>query len=298
MEFVDSIRIHFDDDKLALMNFCLAFIMFGVALDIKLRDFRQIFSTPRPILVGLSSQLLLLPLLTIALILIWDPYVSIALGLVMVAACPGGNVSNFAVHLSRGNTALSVSMTSLVTLGAVIITPANFSIWSSMVEGSAEILKDIRVDFFRMAGIVVKLILIPLIIGMVIGYRFPKITAKIRRPVKYLSMAIFAGFILFAILANWDNIKNYLYIVFFIVIVHNLLALAAGFYYAKLWRLPFPDAKAISMETGIQNSGLGLIIIFNFFADLGGMALVAAWWGIWDMISSLGLALYWSRRKG
>ena len=293
---IDAIRINFSSDTLVLMNFCLAFIMFGVALDMKLADFRKVVEYPKAILVGLSSQLILLPLLTLALILAWQPHPSMALGLVMVAACPGGNISNFAVHLSRGNTALSVSMTSIVTIGAIVTTPLYFLILSNIFPGTRELMQHISVNAGDMFMIIIQLILIPLVLGMVINHRFPKFTARVRRVIRIASILIFAAFILFALLANYSNILEYLHLVFLLVIVHNILAMLAGYWYARLFGLNRADAKAICMETGIQNSGLGLVLIFNFFSTLGGMMLVAAFWGVWDLISSFLLSLYWNKK--
>ena len=297
MEYIDQIKINFEGNKLVLMNLCLAFVMFGIALDLSLKDFRRVLEFPKAVAVGLSSQLILLPLATFILVILWQPHITIALGLILIAACPGGNISNFAVHIAKGNTALSVTMTSVVTLGAVVLTPLNFHLWAGWFPGSAELLRDIHLDFWKMAAIVVKLILIPLVIGMVTAHYLPKWVQAARKPVKILSMVIFMAFIVFAILANLDNIRKYIYLVFWIVILHNLLALVIGYNYARLWGLHEKDRRAITMETGIQNGGLGLILIFNFFGGLGGMALVAAWWGIWDIFSSLALAFWWSKRK-
>lgn len=296
MHWIDQIQINFEGDKMLLMNICLAFVMFGIALDMSLKDFRRVFEFPRAVAVGLSSQLILLPLLTFVLVLIWQPHISIALGLILIAACPGGNISNFAVHLARGNTALSVSLTSIVTLGAVILTPTNFHLWAGWYPEADSLLKNINLDFWRLASIVVKLILIPLFLGMGFAAWQPDITLRIQKPIRLLSLVIFAAFIVFALMANIENISQYLHLVLWIVIIHNLLALAAGYWYARAWGLEEKDRRAISMETGIQNGGLGLILIFNFFGGLGGMALAAAWWGIWDIFSSLALAWWWKRR--
>ncbi|MDX1476770.1 MAG: bile acid:sodium symporter family protein [Saprospiraceae bacterium] len=296
MENIDAIRIHLSQDNLSILNLCLAFIMFGVALDMRISDFKRIAEYPRAVAIGLTSQLLLLPLFTVALIKVWGPYPSIALGLIMIAACPGGNISNFAVHLGRGNAALSVTMTSVVTLGAIVLTPLSFALWSRLVPETRPLLREISVDALSMVRIIVQLILIPLVIGMLTNYRFPALTRRIRRTVRSLSIVLFMAFIIFAIVSNLDNIVKYLHLVFLLVIVHNLGALAIGYYFAKGARLPVGDCKAISMETGIQNAGLGLILIFNFFGNLGGMMLVAAFWGVWDLVSSFALAVYWNRK--
>lgn len=293
---IDSIRINFSTESLWLMNICLGFLMFGVALDMKIADFRRVIEFPKSVLVGLISQLLLLPILTLILILLWNPHPSVALGLIMVAACPGGNISNFATHLGRGNAALSVTMTSIVTLGAILITPLNFLVMARFIPSVASRMAEIHVGPVEMFEIILKLILIPLILGMMLNAHLPALTNKIKKAVRTGSILIFAAFIVFALADNYSIIINYLHIVFIIVVLHNLLAFGLGFYFARINKLPLRDCKAICMETGIQNSGLGLVLIFNFFSTLGGMVLVAAFWGIWDLVSSFLLSMYWNRR--
>jgi BASS family bile acid:Na+ symporter len=216
--------------------------------------------------------------------------------MLLVSACPGGNVSNFAVHLSKANTALSVLMTSVSTLAAVVITPLYFTMLAPLVPGSEGLQGDIYVSPMSMVTTIVQLILVPLLIGMGLHARFPKTTALLKKPVRMLSMAIFIGFVIFALYANYDNIVNYLYIVFYLVVIHNALALFTGYQWAYRNGLPQADARAISIETGIQNSGLALILIFNFFDGLGGMALVAAFWGVWHLISAFTLSMWWQFR--
>ena len=293
MDPIDSIKINFNPEQLMLLNILLAFLMFGVALDLKLDNFRDLFRRPKAPLVGLSSQLILLPILTVSLIFIFHPPTSIALGMLLVAACPGGNVSNFAVHLSRANAALSVLMTSITTLGAVLITPLYFTFLSPLIPGAGKIQQDIYVSPSDMVSTIVQLILLPLALGMLCNYRLPGFTLKIRGPVKLLSILIFFGFVLVAAYNNLEIIINYIHLVFLIVLVHNGLALLSGYWFARMNQLPIKDARAISIETGIQNSGLGLILIFNFFNGLGGMAMIAAWWGIWHLIAAFSLAMYW-----
>ncbi len=296
MENIDAIKINFNPDQLLLLNICLAILMFGVALDIHTTDFKRIFDKPKAPIVGLTSQLILLPLLTLLMIYIFSPPASLAVGMVLVGVCPGGNTSNFMVHLARANAALSVMMTSIVTLGASVITPFAFWFWSGFVPGLDELKQDISVPFADMVWTIFTLIVIPLSIGMWLNHRLPRLTAKISKPVRWFSLLIFFSFVFFAILGNYENIVSYLGIVFWIVIIHNGLALAMGYAFARLNGLPNYDARAISIETGIQNTGLALILIFNFFGGLGGMALIAAWWGIWHLISGFGLAMYWKGR--
>ena len=294
---VDSIRINFSQDQLTFMNICLGFLMFGVALDMTIDDFKRVVKFPKSTVVGLTSQLILLPILTILIIKAWGPAPSIALGMLLVGVCPGGNISNFATHLAKGNAALSVTMTSIVTLAAIFVTPFSFEGWAYFLPETQPLLHQIKVNAWDMVKIIFQLILVPLIIGMTMHYYLPGFTTRIRAWVKRLSLLIFFGFIVFALLGNIAAIKNYLYIVLGLVFFHNSLAMVQGYYFAKLNRLPEADARAISLETGVQNSGLGLVLIFNFFPELGGMILVAAWWGVYDLISSFLVANYWSRKK-
>ena len=297
MENIDALRINFSPDQLVLLNFCLGFLMFGVALDIKLRDFKQLFQSPKPPIIGLISQLILLPLLTLGLTFILKVQPSIALGMVLIAACPGGNVSNFAVHLAKGNTALSVLMTSISTLAAIFTTPLLFGFLSQYVPNTATLGQSISVDPIEMIQTILKLVVLPLAVGMSINHFYPELTKRIQSPVKILSMIIFFGIVFFGIKGNWENILNYVDDIFFIVLIHNSLAFLLGFSWAKLMGMSVANTKAITIETGIQNSGLALIIALNFFSDLGGMALVAAWWGIWHLLSGFLVAMWLSRKS-
>lgn len=296
MEAIDSVRINFRPEQLFWLNLCLGFLMFGVALDLKVDNFRYVLKNPRASLLGLGSQLLLLPLLTLGLIWLWQPPPSVALGMILVAACPGGNVSNYAVHLAGANSALSISLTTVTTLCAALITPVSFELFSQWIPGGQVIREGIALDFGSILRIFVTLILLPLALGMTLNHGLPSLTRKLRKPVRWLSMAIFIGFVVVALFANGEVISEYLGLVFALVLVHNALALTTGYTTASLAGLPLDDTRAIAIETGIQNSGLGLILIFNFFDGLGGMAMIAAWWGVWHLISAFTVAMWWRSR--
>jgi len=295
---IDEIQINFSEDSLTLLNLCLAFIMFGVALDIKVKDFKEIVKKPRVPLIGLLSEYGILPLLTIFLIFMFQPPASMALGMILLSTCPGGNVSNFMVALSSGNAALSVMLTSITTLGAVIVTPFAFTFWAGVLPETKTLLAEIYVEPAQMIRTIFLLILIPLIIGMGCYHYFPKLANRIKRPIRLLSMLIFLGFVVVAIFKDFENIISYVHYVFFIVAVHNGLALLTGYWLARSFNVSEKNARAIAFETGIQNTALGLVIIFKFFDGLGGMALVMAWWGIWHLLSGFSLALAWSNSLG
>lgn len=297
MEIIDTIKVNFNPEQLTILNLCLAFIMFGVALDLKLENFKFLFKQPKAAFVGLTSQLVVLPLLTIGLIFLFQPPASVALGMLLVSVCPGGNVSNFAVHMAGGNVALSVLLTSFSTLLATFSTPILFLLLTPLIPGGKSFQQSVQVPLIDMTLTILQLIVLPLIIGMFVNYRFSKFTDIIRKPVRALSLLIFIGFVIFAIMGNLENLKNYLHLVFFIVLAHNAIALFSGYSFALLNGLKAYDARAISLETGIQNSGLALIIIFNFYDGLGGMAMIAAWWGVWHLISAATMAFIWNRRR-
>jgi bile acid:Na+ symporter, BASS family len=296
MNNIDHVHIHFNPNELSLLNICLGFLMFGVALEIKKSDFAILLKSPKPALLGLFAQSILVPILTLVLIYIFQPPTSVALGMLLVAACPGGNVSNFSTHYANGNTALAITTTSVSTLGAMFSTPFIFAIGSSFIPNVDSLRQNIVIHPLDMIGIVAKLMALPLIMGMLLQEYLPNLVDKIKKPVKWLSLAIFFAFIVLAILKNKEHFVEYVSKIFLIVLIFNALALLLGYTFAKMNGLEERDARAISFETGIHNTALGLILIFNFFGGLGGMALVAAWYGIWDLISAFALASYWRNK--
>lgn len=294
---LDALKINFDTEGLWALNSTLAIIMFGVALGITIDDFKRLFSNPKIVLTGIFSQFVLFPLVTYLLVNIINPYPSIALGMIMVAACPGGNISNFMTQLANGNAALSVSLTAFATLVAVLMTPLNLAFWGSLYEPTAQILRTVELNPFELVKLVTLILGIPLVIGMLVRYYKPKLAEKLSKILRPLSMIIFLIFIIVAFSQNLDIFLGYIHYVFFIVLFHNFSGYLAGFFFAKAVKLSYTDQKTLAIETGIQNSGLGLLLVFAFFEGLGGMALCVAFWGIWDIASGLGLAYFWSRKS-
>lgn len=296
-ENVDEIILNFDSSSLLLLNILLGFIMFGVALDLKIYDFKRILLHPKSSIVGLLSQWVVLPIITLIIIFVLKPQASIALGMILVAACPGGNISNFISKLAGANAALSVSLTALTTLAAIVMTPFSFAFWSSFLPGVNTLQSNISLNMWDMFATILYLILIPVVIGLLFAKYQPKVTQKIKRPINILSILIFAAFVVVAFSKNADYFLRYIHIIFFLVLLHNGLAFFGAYWFGRMFGLNSADRKSIAIETGIQNSGLGLILIFNFFDGLGGMAIVAGWWGIWHIISGLVLAFFWSKGK-
>ncbi|SFS44848.1 bile acid:Na+ symporter, BASS family [Sulfitobacter marinus] len=292
---IDEAVLAFSAGSLMVLNAILAVVMFSIALDLRPRDFKILANAPKPLIVGLMSQFLLLPALTYMLVLVTQPQASVALGLILVAACPGGNISNFITHRAGGNAALSVSMTAFATIVAIVLTPLNIAFWGSLYPPSAEILRATVIDPVSIAITVGLMLVLPLVLGLVLNAKRPDITSKLRMPLQWLSMGIFLGFIVIALAANWGLFLAFAGGIAGLVIVHNALGLGGGYALATLAGLSPFDRRAVTIETGIQNSGLGLVLIFGFFGGLGGMAIVAAFWGVWHAISGLALARFMSR---
>ncbi|MDF4202380.1 bile acid:sodium symporter family protein [Maribacter sp. SA7] len=293
---LDTIHINFDSGSLWIMNLVLSLVMFGVALEISVADFKPLWQKPKALLLGLTSQFVLLPALTFLLVLVIEPLPSIALGMFMVAACPGGNISNFIPYLSNANTALSVSLTAIATMLAVVMTPLNFHFWSTLYEPSAGLIQDISISPLEMIKLVFLLLGLPLLLGMYVNYKKPKLAFKIAKKLKIVSLVFFICLVFIALYNNRVIFIDYVLYVFWIVLLHNLIAFSTGYSLGRLFNVPKDSLRSITIETGIQNSGLGLLLIFTFFDGLGGMALLAAFWGIWHIISGLILAAFWNRK--
>jgi len=294
---IDQIRLNFNPQSLAALNLVIGLMMLGVALNLKVEDFKRIFVDPKAPAIGLFAQFILLPMFTYFLTMLIRPTPSIALGMILIAACPGGNLSNIMTYLARGNVAVSISMTAVSTAVAIVMTPLNLSIWGSLNPYTAPILRAVSLSPLDVFKIIFIILGIPMAIGMTIAHYFPNLSAKIQKPFRIFSFLAFIAVVALALKANWDIFLKVINVVILVVFIHNALALSLGYWAGKLAKLPYPDVKAVSIEVGIQNSALGLVLIFNFFAGLGGMAIIAAWWGIWHIIAGLSVSTYWSMKK-
>ena len=304
---LDPIKINFSASGMHAINIILSFIMFGVALGIKPAEFKTLIKQPKSLIFGLISQVIALPLVTFIVIIALNNYITptVAMGMILVASCPGGNISNFMSSLSKANTELSVGLTATTTLLATITTPFNFAFWGGLYvnfisKHAKHMLQPLEIDNGQMFETVFILLGIPLVIGIFFSHYFPKITEKLKKPIQILSIVFFIAMVVMAFANNFDLFLKYIFYIFIIVLVHNLLALATGFSIASIFKLPNADRRTLTIETGIQNSGLGLVLLFNpkIFPPelaLGGMLFITAWWGIWHIISGLSLSLYWNK---
>ena len=293
---VDEIRLNFNPASLVLLNAVLGFLMFGIALDTRAEDFRRLLRMPVAFAVGIVAQFIFLPAITFALTLVIGAAPSIALGMILVACCPPGNVSNILTHRAGGNVALSVSMTAVSNALSIVAMPLNLAFWASLHPGASGLLKSIALDPAEMLLHIFLIIGLPFVLGVGLSRAAPGLTARVKKPLRIISFLALIGFIVGAIAGNWRYFLDYVGLVIVAVALHDGLAFALGWGVARAARLPDYDSRAMSFEVGIRNAGLGLGLIFSFFDGLGGMAVVAGVWGFWDIIAGLVLAAWWARR--
>jgi len=302
LKALDALHLNFGAGSQFLINLTLSFIMFGISLGIKIEDFKKIALDPRQAIIGLVGQFIVLPLVTFGLVLALGSWITpgIAFGLILVAACPGGNISNFISSVAKGNVALSVSMTAVSTVLALFMTPFNFTFYGRMYAKASHFLRPLEIPISQVYETVFILLGIPLVVGLLFAWKLPSITKKITSPIRIISILIFISFVVVAFANNFSLFVKHIKYVLLIVLIHNALAVFSGYFFSSLFRVDRRTRRTIAIEVGIQNSGLALVLIFNpkiFPPDLelGGMAFVAGWWGIWHIISGLAIAFLWSK---
>ncbi len=294
-ESIDQVRLNFNPQGLLAINIAIAVMMLGVAIDLKPADFKRIIRSPKAPAIGLAAQFLLLPAATFLLTLLVRPHPSMALGMILVAACPGGNLSNIMTHLARGNTAVSISMTAISSMAAVLLTPLNLAVWGSLNPATAAIQRQVSLSPVDVFATVFLILGIPLLVGQLVARGFPGVVERVRKPFKIFSLCFFVLIVLGALAANWQSFVTYIGVVILVVLLHNALALNLGYWSGRLAKLERRDCRAVCIEVGIQNSALGLVLTFNFFDGLGGMAILVAWWGVWHIIAGLTTAFLFTR---
>ncbi len=189
-----------------------------------------------------------------------------------------------------------MSMTAVSTLAALVMTPFNITFWGSMHPSTKAILSEVKMDTMEVVGLIFMLVFIPVASGLTLNAWKPELTAKLRIYFKRGSIIFFLIFVVILVVKNIEIITEYMHFAILAVIIHNLTALSFGYLMAKSFKLPEADCRTVCIEVGIQNSALGLSIIFASFAGLGGLVLVAGLWGTWHLITGLSLAFFWAKR--
>ena len=308
LEELNALTINFGEGGMAIVNIILAFVMFGVALGIKLDTFKDVFKNPKSVIIGILLQWIGLPAITFALTIALSPLITpmVALGMILVASCPGGNISNFMSSLSKGNVELSVTLSAISTAFAPLVTPFNFFFWGSMYSQIISIKSNIPtlvIPFFPMLEQILLLLGVPIVLGMLCAKYFPTLTRRISKPTQYLSILLFVAMVVASFSQNFKLFVEHLHFICIIVLIHNGCALATGYFGAKAAKLSLKDRRTLTVEVGIQNSGLGLVLLFNhnifppeiWANHYGGMLIITAWWGIWHIISGLSVSYMFRR---
>ena len=293
---IDDVVLNFSPGSLVILNVVLAVIILGIALEVRPADFRTVARSPKAILLGIAAQYLLLPAVTVGIALALQVPASIALGMILVACCPPGGISNVLTHRAHGDVALSASMTAVSNLVAIIVMPLNVAFWAALSPSANSLMRDFSLDRGGMLVQVLLIIGVPFALGMPLARRFPELTDRLRPWVQRIGLVALLAFIVAGTASNLGPLREHLGTIFLVVALHDAVALAVGYWAAAAVRLDEASRRAVAFEVGARNTGLGLGLTLTFFAGLGGMAMVAAWWGIWDILAGLALAAWWRRR--
>ncbi|MBQ9702232.1 MAG: bile acid:sodium symporter family protein [Bacteroidales bacterium] len=294
---IDQIDVQLNAGGMNTINIVLAFVMYGVALGIRPGTFVEVFKKPKSVLLGMCAQLVLLPLFTFFLALALGGSISwtMAMGMILVASCPGGNISNFMSSLSKANVELSVSLTAISTALAVFMTPFNFWLYGNLYLHFAHIPGDVPtlvIPLWDVLKTIFILLGVPLVAGILTARYLPKVAGALKKPLQWVSILFFLAMVVLSFWSNRVAFVQCIKYIFLVVFIHNLLALTIGFVTGTAFKLPYKDRRTLTIETGIQNSGLGLVLllgtaIFAHFPPHGGMLVITAWWGIWHIVSGL-----------
>ena len=268
------------------VNYLLMIVMFGMGLTLKLEDFKLVFTRPKDILIGCVAQFTVMPLLAFALGKIFGLDAALLAGVIVVGTCPGGTSSNVITYLSKGDVALSVGMTSVNTLLAPLLTPAiTYLLLRTTV----------TVDPVSMFLSIIKVVIIPIALGFIINKLFGKVTQKLVKVLPTISVIAICLIVAAVVSHNSEKIMTTGLIVFAVVILHNLLGYACGFGLGRLLHMSVPKTKAISIEIGMQNSGLATSLAGTAFPDLAMATVPGAIFSVWHNISGAILANIYNR---
>ena len=287
---LDATLVSLNPETQLALSGVLAVMMFTVALTLKPGDFTFVYRKPKMFFGGAVTQILLLPLMSVGLAALIAPTPSVALGMIVVACCPGGNVSNIMVMAARGNAAYSVALTAVSSALAFLVTPLSILFWASLYPPTADLISQINVEagpFLFQVGVTLG---VPLVIGMVISHLMPRLAARIQPWFFGVSIGALVTLAIVGLAGNWALLLATGALVLPVAILHNASAFSLGALSGRILRLDIPSRRALTFEIGIQNSGLGLVILLSQFQGLGGAAAVTALWAVWHLISGSALA--------
>ncbi len=279
-----------------VLSLVLATMVFAVALELRVQDFARVAQAPRAVIAGLVPQFVLLPLATWLATLALDLPPAVEAAMILVACCPGGSLSNVVTHLGRGNTALSVSISAVAALLALVLTPFNFTWMVSTNPATAAWLRQLDIDASAIWWSLLALLALPMTLGLLLAHRRPALAARLQKPLARFSLLALLAFIVLGLVRERALLNAHILLPLAIVVLHNAGGLLLGWLGATAFRVAERDRRAIMIEGGMQNAGLALgIIAVQFNAELA-MVIIASLWGIWHIVSGLTLAFWWRAR--
>ncbi|TFG39461.1 MAG: bile acid:sodium symporter family protein, partial [Chromatiales bacterium] len=255
-EALDGLRIVLDPMGQAGVALALMLVMFGVALGLRARDFSVLLAEPSLYVGGIVAQVVLLPLVTFGLVHLISPPPSIALGMIVVACCPGGSVSNLLTYLSRGDVAVSVALTATSSMLAAMLTPASTLFWAQAYEPTATLLASLEVSPLLFIGQTTLLLAIPLAAGMILAARAPDVAERIRKRTTVAGAAVLGATIVYGIIYFYPILWPAAGLLVSITALHNTAAFATGAVAGRVLSKRTSARRALTFEVGIQNSGL------------------------------------------
>lgn len=267
--------------SLSWINWLLMIIMFGMGLTLKLEDFKLVFTRPKDIIIGCIAQFTIMPLIAFILCKSFNLDPALTVGVVLVGTCPGGTSSNVITYLSRGDVALSVGMTSVNTILAPILTPTITYLLLS---------KTVHVDIISMFTSIMIVVIIPLCLGFIINKFFGKFTKKAVKNLPFVSVIGICMIVASVVSHNSSKILTTSFVVFIVVALHNCLGYLLGFWLGKILKMNLSKTKALSIEIGMQNSGLATSLATTAFSTLSMATVPGAIFSIWHNISGAMLA--------
>lgn len=272
--------------SLSWINYLLMIIMFGMGLTLKFEDFKLVFIRPKDVIIGCVAQFTIMPLLAFLLCKLFNLDAALMTGVILVGACPGGTSSNVITYLSKGDVALSVSMTSINTILAPILTPLiTYLLLSTTVE----------VDTYSMFISIMNVVIIPIVLGFIINKFFGTFTQKAVKVLPMVSVTGICMIVASVVSHNASKILSTGLIVFTVVILHNVLGYVCGFGLGKILKFNVAKTKAVSIEIGMQNSGLATSLASTTFASLAMATVPGAIFSVWHNISGAILANIFNR---
>ncbi len=294
---IDQLTIDLPDALQLATKIVVGLFLFGIALDTKLEDFRDVVRRPGVIAVGVLAQYVVAPAVTVLLTLALDVRGSVAIGMLLVACCPAGNLSNLLTHRARGDVALSISLTGVSNVLAVVATPIAFAFWSGLNPNAEALLRDVSLEPWDVVGEVALLIGLPFALGLFAAWRWPALAGRVKKYVEPGVLGLLLLVVMGGLAGQFDIFVDYIGDVALPIAAQNALALGVGYATARACRLSVAGTRAMTFELGVRNTALAVVLALAFFGDLGGVVLVAALWGLWDTATGLALATWWRRRQ-